>query len=73
LLAVIRHYGILWSISIMWELTEMIFGHLLPNFYECWWDNMILGKPILSLLSTGLEFVPSSEFLKTDKSEFQVY
>ena len=20
-----------------------MFGHLLPNFYECWWDNMILG------------------------------
>jgi hypothetical protein len=52
LLAVIRHYGILWSISIMWELTEMIFGHLLPNFYECWWDNMILGRPNLSLRST---------------------
>jgi phosphatidylserine synthase 1 len=32
---VIRHYGILGSISIMWELTEMVFGHLLPNFYEC--------------------------------------
>ena len=26
----------------MWELTEMAFGHLLPNFYECWWDNIIL-------------------------------
>jgi len=38
----IRHYGICWSISIMWELTEMAFGHLLPNFYECWWDNIVL-------------------------------
>ena len=26
----------------MWELTEMAFGHLLPNFYECWWDNIFL-------------------------------
>ena len=31
-----------WLISVMWELTEMVFGHLLPNFYECWWDNLIL-------------------------------
>ena len=37
-----RHYGICWSISVMWELTEMAFGHLLPNFYECWWDNIFL-------------------------------
>ncbi len=20
----------------------MAFGHLLPNFYECWWDNLVL-------------------------------
>lgn len=47
---VIRHYGICWSISIMWELTEMVFGHLLPNFYECWWDNVFLDV----LLCNGL-------------------
>ncbi|WAR15799.1 PTSS-like protein, partial [Mya arenaria] len=27
----IRHYGILWTISIMWEITE-----------ECWWDSLLL-------------------------------
>ena len=47
---IIRHYGILWSVSIMWELTEMVFGHLLPNFYECWWDNLVLDV----LLCNGL-------------------
>lgn len=26
----------------MWELTEMVFAHLLPNFVECWWDALIL-------------------------------
>merc|ERR1719347_2538844 len=26
----------------MWELTEMVFGHLLPNFYECWWGMKAL-------------------------------
>ncbi|XP_055380751.1 phosphatidylserine synthase isoform X2 [Condylostylus longicornis] len=38
----IRHMGILWAISIMWEITEIAFAHLLPNFLECWWDAMIL-------------------------------
>ena len=28
----VRHYGILWTISLMWEFTERIFSHLLPNF-----------------------------------------
>ncbi|XP_052240039.1 phosphatidylserine synthase 1-like [Dreissena polymorpha] len=38
----IRHYGILWTISIMWEITEVVFAHLLPNFLECWWDSWLL-------------------------------
>uniref|UniRef100_A0A914CHA8 Phosphatidylserine synthase n=1 Tax=Acrobeloides nanus TaxID=290746 RepID=A0A914CHA8_9BILA len=38
----IRHTIICWYISISWELTEVIFAHLLPNFQECWWDAIIL-------------------------------
>lgn len=38
----IRHMGILWAMSIMWEVTEIAFAHLLPNFIECWWDALIL-------------------------------
>ena len=38
----IRHYGICWTISVMWEITEVVFAHLLPNFSECWWDALIL-------------------------------
>lgn len=38
----IRHNGILWAISCMWEITEIAFAHLLPNFVECWWDAWIL-------------------------------
>ncbi|CAM1327932.1 PTDSS1 (predicted) [Pycnogonum litorale] len=38
----IRHYGILWTISVMWEITEITFAHLLPNFAECWWDCLVL-------------------------------
>lgn len=38
----IRHMGLLWVISCMWEITEIAFIHLLPNFTECWWDSIIL-------------------------------
>lgn len=38
----IRHYGMVWAISIMWELTEVFFAHILPNFGECWWDTLVL-------------------------------
>ncbi|VVC92939.1 unnamed protein product [Leptidea sinapis] len=37
-----RHAGLLWAISVMWEITEIAFAHLLPNFLECWWDSIIL-------------------------------
>lgn len=38
----VRHYGICWTISVTWEITEMAFAHLLPNFIECWWDAYVL-------------------------------
>ena len=38
----LRSYGICWTLSISWELTEVQFTHLLPNFKECWWDQWIL-------------------------------
>ena len=57
---IIRHYGILWSISIMWELTEMVFGHILPNFYECWWDNLVLDV----ILCNGLGILTGMQVCK---------
>ncbi|KAF1747042.1 hypothetical protein GCK72_023500 [Caenorhabditis remanei] len=38
----IRHGVLCWYISIAWELTEIVFTQLLPNFAECWWDAIIL-------------------------------
>lgn len=38
---IIRHTNVLWIISIMWECTELFFAHVLPNFYECWWDAIL--------------------------------
>lgn len=46
----IRHSFICWYISIAWELTEVFFAHLLPNFQECWWDAIFLDI----LLCNGL-------------------
>uniref|UniRef100_A0A915BG91 Phosphatidylserine synthase n=1 Tax=Parascaris univalens TaxID=6257 RepID=A0A915BG91_PARUN len=46
----IRHSIICWYISIAWEITEVVFAHLLPNFQECWWDAIVLDV----LLCNGL-------------------
>lgn len=37
----VRHTSVLWTISVMWECTELFFAHVLPNFYECWWDAIL--------------------------------
>ena len=42
----LRSYGMSWMISILWELTEIVFKHILPNFQECWWDSWILDVGI---------------------------
>ena len=46
----VRHMGILWLISVTWELTEIFFAHVLPNFSECWWDTLLYDI----LLGNGL-------------------
>lgn len=38
----IRNIFILWIASILWELVELSFLHMLPNFAECWWDSLIM-------------------------------
>ena len=39
-----------WTISIGWELIEIAFTHMLPNFAECWWDQWLLDV----LIANGL-------------------
>ncbi|KFD67707.1 hypothetical protein M514_08560 [Trichuris suis] len=46
----IRHSIICWYTSVTWEITEIFFTHLLPNFRECWWDAIVLDV----LLCNGL-------------------
>ncbi|CAB4265117.1 unnamed protein product [Prunus armeniaca] len=35
----IRNQPLLWVLSIGFELMELTFRHMLPNFNECWWDS----------------------------------
>uniref|UniRef100_A0A6G3MER1 Phosphatidylserine synthase n=1 Tax=Henneguya salminicola TaxID=69463 RepID=A0A6G3MER1_HENSL len=51
----------------MWELSELFFQHLLPNFQECWWDMLILDI----ILCNGLGIVAGSYFLHW--LEFRTY
>ncbi|XP_078612982.1 phosphatidylserine synthase 1-like isoform X1 [Branchiostoma floridae x Branchiostoma japonicum] len=39
---IVRSFGLCWTISVTWEVTELAFMHLLPNFAECWWDQLLL-------------------------------
>uniref|UniRef100_A0A0C9S9T1 CDP-diacylglycerol--serine O-phosphatidyltransferase n=1 Tax=Wollemia nobilis TaxID=56998 RepID=A0A0C9S9T1_9CONI len=38
----IRNQPLLWLLSIGFEMMEVTFNHMLPNFNECWWDSIIL-------------------------------
>lgn len=29
-----------WVLSILFEVWEYTFEHMLPNFAECWWDHV---------------------------------
>ncbi|KAA0046299.1 CDP-diacylglycerol--serine O-phosphatidyltransferase 1-like isoform X1 [Cucumis melo var. makuwa] len=38
----IRNQALLWVLSIGFEMMELTFRHMLPNFNECWWDSIVL-------------------------------
>jgi len=50
----VRHTGVLWTISVMWECTELFFAHILPNFYECWWDAILFDILICNGLGISI-------------------
>lgn len=39
---IIRDLKICWICSLLFEVCELTFRHWLPNFYECWWDHLLL-------------------------------
>ena len=38
---ILRDWAVLWVTSLLFEWCEVSLRHLLPNFYECWWDHLI--------------------------------
>ena len=38
---ILRDVRVAWICSILFEIVEICFAHLLPNFNECWWDAII--------------------------------
>jgi len=36
-------------LSVFFEVLEVMFQHLLPNFEECWWDHLILDLFVCNL------------------------
>lgn len=47
---VLRNPLLLWSASVGFELLELSFRHMLPNFNECWWDSWLLDVAICNQL-----------------------
>jgi len=47
---ILRDWLICWVISVQWELIEILFMHMLPNFAECWWDQWILDVGLSNAL-----------------------
>lgn len=57
--AAIRSTALCWIISITWELTEVVFTPVLPNFAECWWDQILFDIVICNGLGimVGMKLV----------------
>jgi len=56
---ILRDYTLLWALSIGFELMELTFQHMLPNFNECWWDSWILDVAVCNFIGiyTGMQTV----------------
>lgn len=39
---IFRNNLIAWAMSLSFEIYELSLRHWLPNFYECWWDHLLL-------------------------------
>jgi len=55
-----RDYAMLWTMSILFELSEITFKHMLPNFAECWWDSWVLDV----LLCNNLGIIAGMQAVK---------
>ena len=51
---IVRDVKLCWFLSIFFEFLEITFRHWLPNFWECWWDQVILDIIICNGLGIWL-------------------
>ena len=50
----IRDFRLCMFLSVFFEIIELTFRHILPNFIECWWDHLfldILGCNFLGIIA----------------------
>ncbi len=59
-MVMIRDLRVTLAASVLFELYEITFTHMLPNFKECWWDTIILDV----VLANGLGIVVGYYFLR---------
>eukprot|EP00899_Mesostigma_viride_P018200 jgi/Mesvir1/26381/Mv16845-RA.1 len=51
---VFRDMKVLMALSVLFELLELTFQHMLPNFNECWWDSWIIDVAGCNMLGIWL-------------------
>jgi len=39
---ILRDWAFMWIASVLFEILEVTFQHMYPNFNECWWDHLLL-------------------------------
>ncbi|KAH9597848.1 Phosphatidyl serine synthase [Trypanosoma melophagium] len=75
---IVRDWRVATCISIGFEIIEVTFQHVLPNFKECWWDHILLdvllcnaGGTLLGILA--LRRLRAKEFHWTALSDIKGY
>ena len=65
---IVRDVKLCWFLSIFFEFLEITFRHWLPNFFECWWDHVILDILLCNGLGIWLGSITCNYFeMKTYK------
>jgi len=52
----LRDYWLCWFMSVLFEIFEYTFQHMLPNFKECWWDHLIVDIIVCNWVGFSLGF-----------------
>ncbi len=50
----VQHRGMLWTMNVVWECTQVFLSFALPNYPECWWDALLFDMPVCNGLGIHL-------------------